>query len=193
MKQFVATIAAWGPLGVLLLSVVDSAGMPLPGGVDALVVLVAIGNPGAAFFAAALAVLGSCIGCMFMFWVARKGGRMYLDYGSHPEHAAPECFTPQQVAAYDQAGERLLDLARRRAQADVPEVTVRVVKNNLDPCEPDNVSYGTHESYTCWAPTCLVGPRLVPHLSFAGLRHLVVHRVLMGTQLVELRLGDGES
>src|SRR5262245_16923815 len=62
----------------------------------------------------------------------QHGGRMYLDYGSHPEHATPECFTPRQVAASDQAGERLLDLARRRAQADTPDVRIRVVKNNLD-------------------------------------------------------------
>lgn len=94
----------------------------------------------------------------------QHGGRMYLDYGSHPEHATPECFTPEQVAAYDKAGEVLLDVARRRVNAEQADARVRVVKNNLDPCEPDHVSYGTHESYTCWAPAAAAGPQLIPHL-----------------------------
>src|SRR5438874_8874915 len=49
-----------------------------------------------------------------------NGGRFYLDYGCHPEYATPECFTPQQLAAYDKAGERLLDLARRRVETERP-------------------------------------------------------------------------
>src|SRR5262245_12610468 len=65
----------------------------------------------------------------------QHGGRLYLDYGSHPEHATPECFTPEQVAASDMAGEHLLDLARRRVHAEQADVRLRVVKNNLDPCE----------------------------------------------------------
>ena len=72
------------------------------------------------------------------------GGRLYLDYGSHPEHATPECFTPEQVACYDKAGEYLLDLARRRVTAEEPGLRVAVIKNNLDPVDPPGVSYGTH-------------------------------------------------
>jgi membrane protein DedA with SNARE-associated domain len=83
MKQFVATLTAWGPFGVMLLAAIDSAGVPIPGGVDLLIVLVAVSNPEKGYLAAALAVIASCVGCLFLFWIARKGGELYLD-----EHAS---------------------------------------------------------------------------------------------------------
>ncbi len=92
------------------------------------------------------------------------GGRLYLDYGSHPEHATPECHTPRQVTLYDKAGEHLLRLAADEAARREPGLKVHVIKNNLDPLEPDSTTYGTHESYTCWAPSDQVCPQLVPHL-----------------------------
>jgi hypothetical protein len=93
------------------------------------------------------------------------GGRLYLDYGSHPEHATPECFTPTQVACYDKAGEALLDQARRRLLRQRPDLTLSVVKSNLDPVHPDAVTYGTHESYTCWRTPDVTAPQLLPHLA----------------------------
>src|SRR5262249_50039877 len=93
-----------------------------------------------------------------------NGARLYLDYGGHPEHATAECHTPRQAALYDKAGEVLLRLAAERAMVRNPALSVRVIKNNLDPIDPDNTTYGTHESYTCWAPSEVVGPQLIPHL-----------------------------
>jgi uncharacterized membrane protein YdjX (TVP38/TMEM64 family) len=63
----------------MALAALDSAAIPLPAGVDALVLLVAITKPEWAFVTAALTVAGSAAGCMVLFWVARKGGRGYLD------------------------------------------------------------------------------------------------------------------
>ncbi len=94
-----------------------------------------------------------------------QGGRLYLDYGSHPEYATPECFTPAQVACYDKAGEALLDLARRRVLRERPGLKVTIVKSNLDPVCPDGVTYGTHESYTCWVPAEEAAPQMLPHLA----------------------------
>jgi proteasome accessory factor A len=106
------------------------------------------------------------------------GGRLYLDYGAHPEHATPECFTPEQVAAYDKAGEALLDLARRRV-LERRSWQVSVFKCNLDPVHPETVTYGTHESYTQWAAPEVAGPQLIPHLAsrvpFAGAGALTTH------------------
>jgi len=48
------------------------------GGVDAFVVLVAIMNPSRAYWSAAAAVMGSLIGGMTLFLIARKGGEEYL-------------------------------------------------------------------------------------------------------------------
>jgi proteasome accessory factor A len=94
-----------------------------------------------------------------------NGGRFYLDYGSHPEYATPECFTPAQVACHDKAGEALLELARRRVMRERPGLEVTVVKSNLDPVLPDDVTFGTHESYTCWVPAEVVAPQMLPHLA----------------------------
>jgi hypothetical protein len=101
-------------------------------------------------------------GCEAVF--LENGGRLYLDHGQHPEYASPECFTPAQVAAHDKAGERLLAAARDRLRRDRPEVDLTILKNNLHPLFPDDVTWGTHESYTCWIdPNDAVGP-LLPHL-----------------------------
>jgi len=57
----------------------DSAGIPLPAAVDVLVVAVAAANPQMAGAAALMAVVGSVIGCMLLFYAARKGGQFYLE------------------------------------------------------------------------------------------------------------------
>jgi membrane protein YqaA with SNARE-associated domain len=72
-------LISWGPAGLFLLAAVDSAGVPIPGGVDALVVLLAVTNPGTAYFAAFMAVIGSVSGNYILYKIARKGGRAYLD------------------------------------------------------------------------------------------------------------------
>jgi hypothetical protein len=116
-----------------------------------------------------------------------NGGRLYLDYGSHPEYATPECFTPAQVACADKAGEALLDAARRAVMAGHPGLTVSVVKSNLDPVNPDDVTYGTHESYTCWVTADLAARQMLPHLAsrvlYAGSGGLTAHPLGAGFEL----------
>ena len=76
------------------------------------------------------------------------GGRAYLDVGSHPEYATPECNSAHDLVVAERAGdELLLDLvARAEADeaADGRETTFTLVKNNTDPW--DN-TYGSHENY----------------------------------------------
>jgi hypothetical protein len=93
-----------------------------------------------------------------------NGSRFYLDTGDHPEYATPECTTPAQVARYDKAGERLLELARARVVEEHPGHEVTVLKNNLSPVCPDQVTWATHESYTCWVPVAKAAEALIPHL-----------------------------
>jgi membrane protein YqaA with SNARE-associated domain len=64
---------------VLLIAAVDSAGVPLPVGVDAAVVTLGALHPELALLGAALAVAGSLGGSFFLFLLARKGGELYLD------------------------------------------------------------------------------------------------------------------
>jgi hypothetical protein len=125
------------------------------------------------------------------------GGRLYLDYGSHPEHATPECLTPRQVACYDLAGEHLLNLAARGAEADLPGLRVSLFKNNLDPLYPDQVSYGTHESYTSWASGAVAAPQLMAHLVsrtlYAGAGGLSAHPAGVGFELSQRARHMGET
>ncbi len=79
MKAFFAKLVALGPLGVFLLALLDSTGIPLPGGVDALLVVVANQAPAMGYLCAILATAGSLIGSMILFSIAQKGGQKYLD------------------------------------------------------------------------------------------------------------------
>src|SRR4051812_12121414 len=54
-------------------------GVPLPAVLDTLLIGVAIESPGSAFTAAALALLGSVAGNVFLSRPARRGGRRFLN------------------------------------------------------------------------------------------------------------------
>jgi membrane protein YqaA with SNARE-associated domain len=68
---------SWGPGGVFLLAIADSTGVPMIGGVDALIVVIAVVSRSQAYLAAATAVLGSWVGSLILFLIARKGGEEY--------------------------------------------------------------------------------------------------------------------
>jgi membrane protein YqaA with SNARE-associated domain len=65
-------------LGLLFLALLDSAGIPIVFGVDALLVAVATNKPDEAYLGALLAVLGSLGGSLVLFFIARKGGEVLL-------------------------------------------------------------------------------------------------------------------
>ncbi len=69
----------WGPWGVFVLSAVESAGIPNPGGTDFLLLFLVTTNPAIAWPSAALATLGSLVGSAFFYSLIRKGGERYLD------------------------------------------------------------------------------------------------------------------
>ena len=77
-----------------------------------------------------------------------NGSRLYLDVGSHPEYATPECSSAHEVVVHERAGDRILDDLRRRTQADLDEEgiagRVRIFRNNTD---FSGISYGSHENY----------------------------------------------
>lgn len=79
MRKFVDMLIGWGPMGVFVFALLDSAGVPLVGGVDALLLTVSVVRPEMAYFSALAAVLGSLLGSWFLFSLARKGGEAYLE------------------------------------------------------------------------------------------------------------------
>jgi len=77
-----------------------------------------------------------------------NGARLYLDVGSHPEFATPECDDLDDVVAHDKAGERILEGLVKGAEERLDEEGIRgeifVFKNNTDSA---GNSYGCHENY----------------------------------------------
>lgn len=72
-------LTAWGPLGILLLSILDSAGVPVAGVFDALLIFIAVQRPSSvAWWCAGLAVVGSSVGNVILFYLSRRGGRQFL-------------------------------------------------------------------------------------------------------------------
>ena len=51
---------------------------------------------------------------------SRNGARLYLDVGSHPEYATPECDDVRQLVVHDKAGERILEGLVADAQQRLP-------------------------------------------------------------------------
>lgn len=68
-----AALVSYGIWGLLLLAFLDSAGIPVSAGMDAIVIVVAAKSPERAYLGAALAVLGSVAGNLVLFSAARKG------------------------------------------------------------------------------------------------------------------------
>ncbi|SCK54153.1 Pup--protein ligase [Streptomyces sp. WMMB 322] len=78
----------------------------------------------------------------------RNGARLYLDVGSHPEYATPECDNVTELVTHDKAGERILEGllvdAERRLHEEGIAGDVFLFKNNTDSA---GNSYGCHENY----------------------------------------------
>ena len=75
---------SWGPVGVFVLAIIDNGGIPMIGGVDFLVVLMAVLRPSQIYGTVVAASAGSIVGAIILFLIARKGGEEYLHrYTSH--------------------------------------------------------------------------------------------------------------
>lgn len=79
MKELLANLVNWGQTGLFLAALLDGAGVPVPSGVDVLIVFLSTRLPGDIVMLAALAVLGSIVGNLFLFSIARRGGQMFLE------------------------------------------------------------------------------------------------------------------
>src|ERR1700710_952252 len=78
----------------------------------------------------------------------QNGARLYLDVGSHPEYATPECDSLYDLVVHDKAGERILEQlvvsAEQRLREEGIRGTIYLFKNNTD---SSGNSYGCHENY----------------------------------------------
>lgn len=92
------------------------------------------------------------------------GARLYVDVGSHPEYAGPECLWVSDVVAQDLAGDALLaDLTQAANERLAPAgVRVHVLKSNTDAW---GSTFGCHENYQVARGTRLPLPGLVGFLA----------------------------
>src|SRR3954453_207093 len=78
----------------------------------------------------------------------RNGARLYLDVGSHPEYATPECDDVTEVVTHDKAGARILEGFLLAAEQGLHDEGIAgeiyLFKNNTDSA---GNSYGCHENY----------------------------------------------
>jgi membrane protein YqaA with SNARE-associated domain len=69
---------ALGAPGIFLLSFLDSSFVPIPEGVDILVIVMSIRHPERMVLYASLATAGSVAGCYVLYALARRGGEAFL-------------------------------------------------------------------------------------------------------------------
>jgi proteasome accessory factor A len=73
-----------------------------------------------------------------------NGARYYVDH-AHPEYSCPEVTNARDLVIHEKAGERIVEVSRREANALLPEGAVMLIhKNNSD---RKGNSYGCHENY----------------------------------------------
>jgi membrane protein YqaA with SNARE-associated domain len=74
---FMASLPALGGIGILCASFVDSSFVPLPLVTDLILFDLSSRHPLRMPFYAVLAALGSLAGCLWIYYLARKGGQAY--------------------------------------------------------------------------------------------------------------------
>jgi membrane protein YqaA with SNARE-associated domain len=89
LERITAFLVEFGPLGVFLLGFIDSAGVPVAAGMDALIIVIGIKAPERAYLTALLAVVGSIGGNLVLFSVARRGGRRLAERRAVVAEPAP--------------------------------------------------------------------------------------------------------
>ena len=71
------TLPALGGVGLLLSAFIDSSFVPLPLVTDLLLMELSSRHPLRMPYYAAMAAIGSLAGCIWIYWLARKGGQAY--------------------------------------------------------------------------------------------------------------------
>ena len=78
LKKLNEYLLVMGIPGLLLISFLDSAAVPMAGGPDAVILLLAWQRPSLIFAIALTASLGSTLGCLVLYAIGKKGGGSIL-------------------------------------------------------------------------------------------------------------------
>lgn len=77
----------FGAAGLFAIALLDSALIPLPGGPDAVMILLSTQAPARMPFYALGATAGSVVGCLILYYISRRAGRGALDKFSEEKRA----------------------------------------------------------------------------------------------------------
>lgn len=80
-------LVAYGPLGLFAIALLDSALIPLPGGPDAVMMILSAARPGWMIIYALSATLGSVAGCLLLYYISKRAGRRALERFSPKKQA----------------------------------------------------------------------------------------------------------
>jgi membrane protein YqaA with SNARE-associated domain len=80
-------LGTFGPFGLFAIALLDSALIPMAGGPDALLLLLALARPSWMLIYAAAATIGSTAGCVILYYISRRAGRRALARFSEQKQA----------------------------------------------------------------------------------------------------------
>jgi membrane protein YqaA with SNARE-associated domain len=78
LLKFSHWLLAFGPFGLFAIAFLDSVLVPIPGGVDAMLMLLAASRPSWMLIYVAAAMVGSTAGCVCLYLVSRRAGHRAL-------------------------------------------------------------------------------------------------------------------
>ena len=87
LAKLAALLQTYGPWGVFCLALLDSMGIPIPGGTDLLLLGISVESvhaPWRAYLAALVALIGSLIGNVILFQAAKHGRRLVSKKDAEP-------------------------------------------------------------------------------------------------------------
>lgn len=88
MNRLREILVAWGPAGVFVATLIESSGVPSPGGGDAMILLASIAQPESALLCAVLGIAGSLLGSAIFYQVVSKSAeRLLRDKTASPRGA----------------------------------------------------------------------------------------------------------
>ena len=78
LGKFSHWLLSFGPFGLLAIAFLDSVLVPIPGGVDAMLMILATARPSWMLIYAGAAVIGSTAGCLVLYKVSQRAGHRAL-------------------------------------------------------------------------------------------------------------------
>jgi membrane protein YqaA with SNARE-associated domain len=79
LEELSAYLQTFGPFGLFAIAFLDSALIPLPGGPDAVMLLLSAREPSLMPVFALTATIGSVAGCLVLYYISRRAGRRALE------------------------------------------------------------------------------------------------------------------